>query len=197
MNSLKSPPEFLQAILEGFVDGILVLTHQKQPLYANITAHRLCHRLTRKASTSSIPQEIWQVCEALIESRSLNPEKLVVIESEVECEEMTLRVRAQWLMLNGMDHPCLLVRIQDQNQTVQTLAIAEAQNWRLTERETQVWILRRSGLSRKRIAAELYISEDTVKKHLGNVKAKRQSYLDEEEWRLNYNPQNRKELCSA
>lgn len=197
MNSLESPPEFLQAILEGFVDGILVLTHQKQTLYANITAHRLCHRLTHKASTSSVPPEIWQVCEALIESRNLNPEKFFVIESEVECEEMTLRVRAQWLTLDGMAHPCLLVRVQDQNQAVQTLAIAEAQNWRLTERETQVWVLRRSGFSRKRIATELYISEDTVKKHLGNVKAKRQSYLDEEEWRLNYNPQNHKELRSA
>ncbi|EKQ71020.1 response regulator containing a CheY-like receiver domain and an HTH DNA-binding domain [Leptolyngbyaceae cyanobacterium JSC-12] len=196
MNSLQSPPEFLQAILEGFVDGILVLTHQRQVLYANITAHRLCHRLAG-TSVEHVPSEIWQVCEALIESHDLNPEKLFVIESEVECEEMTLRVRVQWLTLDGIECPCLLVRLQDQNQAVQMLAIAEAQNWRLTQRETQVWILRRSGLSRKRIAANLYISEDTVKKHLGNIKAKRQSYLDEEEWRLNYNSHNPNELCSA
>ncbi|MDX2229712.1 MAG: LuxR C-terminal-related transcriptional regulator [Leptolyngbyaceae cyanobacterium bins.349] len=139
---------------------------------------------------------MWQICEALIESQALHPEKLGVMESEVQCEEMTLRVRVQWLAINGYDRPCLLVRLQDQQQAVQTLAIAEAQHWHLTERESQVWALRRSGCSRKQIAAELYISEDTVKKHLGNVRAKRQSYLDEEDWQLNHSHPS-KQLRSA
>lgn len=182
MNTSQRPSEFLLAILEGFLDGILVLNNRKQLLYINNAAHRICQRLIAQNSTSSVPSAIWQVCKSLMNRQELYPDKTFVLESEVECEEKTLRVRVQSLSLDGFDGPCLLVRLQDQQQAIQTLAIAEAQNWRLTERETQVWLLRRTGLSRKQIAAELFISDDTVKKHLGNVHTKRQSYLDEEDW---------------
>jgi len=182
MNTLQSPSKFLLAILEGFLDGILVLTTEQQLLYINNPAYRLCQQFHNQNAANSIPPEIWQVCEALLESHELCPNKLLVMESDVMCEEMTLRVRVQWLKLEEFEHSCMLVRLQDKKQSMQTIAIAEAQNWRLTERETQVWSLRRNGLRRKQIAAELYISEDTVKKHLGNICAKRQSYLDEAEW---------------
>lgn len=196
MKSSQRPPEFLQAILEGFLDGILVLTDQNQLLYANHTANRLCQR-PAQSTADSLPREIWQACEALIDSRDLYPDRLLVIESEIECDELILRVRVQWLTLEGFDRPCLLVRLQDQRQAVQGLAIAEAQAWGLTDRETQVWMLRRSGLSRKQTAAELYISEDTVKKHIGNVHAKRQAHLDETEWQLNHDAQPADLLRSA
>lgn len=183
MNTSQSPSEFLLAILEGFLDGILVLTDRKQLLYINNAAHRLCQRLLSKHPASSVPAPIWQVCESLLDNQKLYAEKQFVMESEVAYEEEKLRVRVQPLKLDGFDRPCLLVRLQDQHQAIQTLAIAEAQSWRLTERETQVWLLRRANLSRKQIASDLYISEDTVKKHLGNIHTKRQSYLDEEDWR--------------
>lgn len=182
MNTSHGPSEFLLAILEGFLDGILVLTDRKQLLYINNTARRLCQRLLAKNASTSVPPAIWQMCESLMASQSASPEKLLVMESDVEHEEKRLRVRVQSLVLDGVDRPCLIVRLQDQQQAVQTMATAEAQKWQLTERESQVWLLRKAGLRRKQIAAELYISEDTVKKHLGNINAKRQSYLDEEEW---------------
>lgn len=182
MITSHSPSSLLLAILEGFLDGILVLTTEKQLLYINNPAHRWCQRLLDRHAMSAVPAEIWQVCEALFESYELQPEKCFVMESEIKHAEMTLRVRVQWLMLEGFEQPCVLVRLQDQCQSLQTLAIADAQTWHLTERESQVWVLRRSGLRRKQIAAKLYISEDTVKKHLGNIRTKRQSYLDEAEW---------------
>jgi len=180
MNTLNRPLEFLQAVLESFVDGILVLTEQKEQKYANQMAVQICQQLTGKAS--AIPKEVWQVCEALIGSRDLYPDQSVVVESEVECEDAKLRIRAQWLNVETVEPPCLLVRLQDENQAIQGLAIAEAQSWGLTERETQVWIRRRAGCNRKQIAEELYIALDTVKKHLKNIQNKRQTYLDEHEW---------------
>jgi DNA-binding CsgD family transcriptional regulator len=180
MNTSNNPLEFLQAVLESFVDGILVLTEQKEQKYANQMAVRLCRQLAGKSYT--IPKEVWQVCEALIGSRELYPDQSVVVESEVECEVAKLRIRAQWLRLEAFQRPCLLVRLQDQNQAVQGLAIAEAKSWGLTERETQVWVRRRAGCTRKQIAEELHIALDTVKKHLKNIQAKRQNYLDEHEW---------------
>jgi DNA-binding CsgD family transcriptional regulator len=197
METRKSPQEFLQAILEGFVDGILVLTEQQEALYANATARHFCHQLNPAGSRVWLPREVWQVCEALIDSRSLCPDRGFVIESEVNTDLLKLRIRAQWLQLDGLDQPGLLVRLQDQNQAMQSLAIAEAQTWNLTERETQVWLLRRSGYTRKQIAAELHIALDTVKKHLKNVQLKRLNYLSEDEWRSQQTAQMPGLPCSA
>lgn len=182
MNTLQSPSKFLSAIVEGFLDGILVVTPQKQLLYINNPAYRICQRLEHHSTPHAVPVEIWQVCESLLTSHETHPEKMTEMETDLQCGELTLRIRVQWLMVEGMDQPCLLIRLQNQHESWQSMAIAEAQIWNLTERETQVWTLRRTGLRRKQIAAELYISEDTVKKHLGNVKAKRDSYLDEAAW---------------
>jgi DNA-binding CsgD family transcriptional regulator len=180
MNTLNRPLEFLQAVLESFVDGILVLTEQKEQKYANQMALQLCQQLAGKSSV--VPQEVWKVCEALIGSRELYPDQAVVVESEVECQDAKLRIRAQWLNGEGVEPRCLLIRLQDENQTIQGLAIAEAQSWGLTQRETEVWVRRRAGCHRKQIAEELFIALDTVKKHLKNIQTKRQIYLDEHEW---------------
>ncbi|MGQ9869690.1 PAS domain-containing protein [Leptodesmis sp.] len=48
MNTSNNPLEFLQAVLESFVDGILVLTEQKEQKYANQMAVQLCQQLTGK-----------------------------------------------------------------------------------------------------------------------------------------------------
>jgi DNA-binding CsgD family transcriptional regulator len=188
MNTLQSPSKFLLAILEGFLDGILVVTTQKQLLYINNPAYRICQRLQNHATTQAIPGEIWQVCESLLTTHETHPPKMTGMETDLQCGEITLRVRVQWLLVEGMDYPCILIRLQNQHESLQSMAIAEAQTWHLTTRETEVWTLRRTGLRRKQIAAELYISEDTVKKHLGNVKAKRDSYLDEAAWQEQSQP---------
>jgi DNA-binding NarL/FixJ family response regulator len=181
MNIPTNSQGFLDAILESFVDGILVLTEQQTIEYANETAKQLSQRLTGQAS--AIPREVWQACEALIDSRHTYPNHTIVIEQEIEQQALKLKIRVQWLKLEQSETPYLLVRLQDENQAFRGLAIAEAQNWNLTERETQVWMLRRLGWERKEIGAELYISLDTVKKHLKNIQMKRQSCIAEAEWR--------------
>lgn len=200
MNNLEAPQNFLHSILEGFIDGILVLTEQQEILYTNTTAQRLLQQLSKscRTNTMTLPREIWRSCEALIESQDLYPKQQFVIESEVSCEEVTLCIRVQWLTIQASKQPCLLVRLQDHNQATQGLAIAEAQLWGLTHRETEVWQLRRAGLSRKQIAAALYIADDTAKKHLRNIHTKRQIYLDEEEWRSRYGTPARSSIpCTA
>jgi DNA-binding CsgD family transcriptional regulator len=152
-------------------------------MYANEIANSICSQLVRE--TEPLPKELQQVCEALVESKEMHGNQPVTIESNIGTEETTFRVRAQWLKVEASQHPCILLRLQNQDQAVHGLAIAEAQKWNLTPRETEVWSLRRAGFKRKEIAAELYIAEDTVKKHLKNIQFKRQAALDEEEWRSN------------
>jgi len=60
---------------------------------------------------------------------------------------------------------------------------AEIEKYGLTPRESEVWLLYRANYSRKEIAAELFISIDTVKKHLKNIKTKQDKFLCIEDWR--------------
>ncbi len=180
---LKQSECFLQAVLEGFVDGILVLTEQQTVIYANATARSLCNQLAI-AQTESLPTDIQRLCDALMESRDIYGDCPLTLETEITTRQSTFRLRAQWLHLDSSDRPCILLKLQDQNQSIQSLAISEAQTWNLTPRESEVWLLRRAGFTRKAIAAELYIALDTVKKHLKNIQAKRQGVLDEQKWQM-------------
>jgi len=184
MNYPERPDAFLQAVLEGFVDGIVVLTDQQEVIYINKTAQSICARLS-KDNSKPLPKAIQRVCEALIENHDRYGDRSITLESEVATQETRFRIRAQFLPAEIIQRPCVLLRLQDQNQATQGLAITEAKKWDLTPRETEVWLLRRAGYAYKDIAAELYITSDTIKKHLKNIHLKRQAVQDEEEWRTN------------
>lgn len=176
--TLDVPNDFLLSVLEGLVDGILILQADGTILYSNSPATEICQNLSPTKSTD-VPSEVWRSCEALIESRELYGDRPLVIESEIEIDAAQMyRVRVQWLHLETHEQPCLLVRLEDQKQSLQSLAISEAKRFGLTPREAEVWFLKRCNLSRKEIAAQLYITIDTVKKHLGNIQMKRQSYQE-------------------
>lgn len=176
---------FLQSVLESFFDGILVLTEQKQLIHANELARQICQQLTQgKPGQDLIPKEIWRVCQALIESRSLYEEQPVIIESEITTNKLkTVRIRTRWIKLSEIQQTCLLVILEDRHQSVQNLALAEVDKYGLTPREAEVWLLRRTNTPLKEIAAELTISINTVKKHLKHIYAKRETAICMEELR--------------
>ena len=173
----------LQGVIESFFDGILILTEQGELVQTNDLARQICEQLTQeKPQINSVPKEIWRVCQALIESRSLYHNQPVIIESEVKTNKLTtVRIRTRWLKLSAIEHPCLLVILEDRYQSVQNLAIAEVDKYGLTPREAEVWLLRRRQYALKEIATELSISLNTVKKHLKNIHAKREIALYMEE----------------
>lgn len=178
MSSLENSNHFLTSVLEGFVDGILILNVRGEFIYANTPASRICQQINR---SNALPDEVWRSCEALIESRELYGDRPLVIESEIVTERsQTFRIRVQWITLEDSHESALLVRLEDQQQSLQSLAVTEAKKYGLTPREAEVWFLRRCNLPRKEIASQLYITIDTVKKHLGNIQSKRQAY--QESW---------------
>jgi Bacterial regulatory proteins, luxR family len=167
----------LTSVLEGFVNGILILHRQGEVMYANSSAQRICAQLN---TAGGVPPEVWRACEALIESHELYGDRLI-IESEIPVSQLqSYRVQVQWLELDGVTDLCLLVRLEDQQQAMQGWTIAEAKKYGLTPREREVLFLKRCNLSRKEIADRLFITIDTVKKHLGNIQTKRQS--TQESW---------------
>lgn len=166
----------LQGVLESLLDGILILTSQGEQIYMNDAAHRICQQLNQ--GKTGIPREIWRVCQALIESLSLYSNRSVMIESEIALSKSELfRVRVRWLPLEDAHRPHLVVLMEDCSQSLQSRAIAEVQQYGLTPRQAEVWLLHRMGNSYQEIAQELYISPNTVKKHIKDIHVKRQEAL--------------------
>lgn len=160
--------DLMQAVIESFVDGIFVLTKQGELVHANERARCICH--------GELPLEIQRICQSLSESRQLFPSQNISIESEINTQsEAKIRVRARWLQPNESNNDYLIVTLEDRKQTNQSIAISEAKKYAFTEREAQVWQLRRANYSYQEIAEELYITINTVKKHLKNIYAKQLS----------------------
>ena len=174
--SIPLQAALLKGILESYVDGILILTAQGEWVQANDYARHICIQLRMNQSPAQfnrIPQPIWQVCEALIESQSIDSDQPVIIESEItKAQFPTLRIRARWFRLAAIDRPYLLVILEDRRQSTHYLALTEADQYGLTPRESEIWLLRRANRTCKEIAAELFISLNTVKKHMKNILAK-------------------------
>lgn len=107
----------------------------------------------------------------------------MIIESEIASNQATtLRIRVRWFKLNAFSHPCLLVILEDRCQSIQKLALAEVDRYGLTPREAEVWLRRRANYTYKEIATELYISINTVKKHMKNIQVKRETVHDMERY---------------
>ncbi len=169
----------LQGVLEGFMDGVLILTDQGEWVHGNNYACQICQQLQDRSQLNSVPKEIWRNCQALIDSREFYPNQPVIIESEITVDQSTtFRVRTRWLKLASSKHPYILITIEDQHQSLRSMAIAEVLKYDLTPRQADVWLLRRVNYSYKEIAAELFISLNTVKKHIKNIHAKQEMAIE-------------------
>ncbi|XHX76605.1 MAG: helix-turn-helix transcriptional regulator [Stenomitos frigidus ULC029] len=189
LNQLEPKPfaqdnALLQGVLEGITDGILILSDRGEWVYHNYFAYCICQQLNQlhnQANTvvQTVPEAIWQTCKALIESRELYADQPVVMESEIApTRSHTYRVRVRWLTLDDPKHPYLAVLLEDRQQSLQNRALAEAVLYSLSPRQTEVWLLRRAGFTYHQIAIELYITLNTVKRHLKDIRAKQSLAID-------------------
>jgi DNA-binding CsgD family transcriptional regulator len=172
-NSDKKDSNLLQSIVESLVDGVLVVTAQGGWVYGNSKAHQLCQTMNLgKPVPNSVPDSIWQICQLLLtQSDGLEPP--AVIEGEVGLEGMIqYRVRVRWLQLEEMHHPYLLVTLEDCSEAARNRAIAEAYQYGLTPRQTEVWLLHRLGLTYRNMAAQLYVTPNTIKRHMKDIYVK-------------------------
>ena len=166
--------DLLKGVIEDLFDGILILTEQKDLIYVNESARKILGQLNQgRAHPSLVPQEIWQVCQFLIQSRSLFPNQHWMIESRIFTEEsMALDIRVRWLNIENLQLSCLLITVEDRDKAIKNIAVEEAQSYRLTRREKEVWLLHRDRYTYKQIASELCITPNTVKKHMKSIHAK-------------------------
>jgi sensor histidine kinase regulating citrate/malate metabolism len=65
----KNDRFLLQAVLESWIDGVLVLNDQGQWIQANAAAVRICDRLSPNSPPYLVPEAIWQICATLIQNQ--------------------------------------------------------------------------------------------------------------------------------
>ncbi len=176
----SQPANFLQKVIEGLQDGILILTQTGELVHANASANSICCQINQGISPHNfVPPAIWHLCESLIESRSLFPNQHIILSDEIVLNKSNIfHLRVRWLDLDLLERPCLLVTIENRYETLKNVASAEVKKYDLTPREAEIWFLYRSNYSYKEIATNLYISLNTVKKHMKNIHAKRQVHID-------------------
>lgn len=168
----------LSAVLEGFVDGILVLSEAGTCVHSNQKGRALCRDLSDDHSATSLPACLSTMSRYLLESRELYPEIPLVLSQELTSQSgYQIRVRMQWLD-PATPGSYLLVSLENKTRSAQSSALLEAVQYNLTPRERAVWMLRRANRSYEDIAKELYITINTVKRHLKSIYAKRREVTD-------------------
>lgn len=160
-----------QAAVENFVDGIVIVTVYSQMILSNQTARTLLQDLPEPEPATAT--WVRQLCQSLSESRHRFPHERAIPELELTSRSgTTIRVRAQWLAPQTHSDQHVLLTLENRSQSFHNLAVADAQKYGLTARETEVWELRRAGFSYRDIATKLYITHNTVKRHVKNILAK-------------------------
>ncbi|GAB1541357.1 hypothetical protein NUACC21_40280 [Scytonema sp. NUACC21] len=171
---------FLQEVIESLQDGILILTKTGELIHGNTSAHHILAQLNQDSSNSdAVPPAIWSLCKSLVESRNLSPSQPTILSNEIVVDPTTVfRIRVRWLTLEKFNDSCFLVTIENRYESLKNIAMTEVKKYDLTPREAEIWYLYRAKFSYKEISAKLYITVNTVKKHMKNIHAKRQAFLD-------------------
>lgn len=174
---VETSPNLMQGVLEGLTDGVLIVSEQGEWVYHNYYAHCICQELNQgQPVLNQVPEVVWRNCLALMESRELYPAQPIVIESEIALSpSQVYRIRVRWLVLEDSQRPYLMVLLEDRCQALQNQAMAESILYELTPRQAEVWLLYRAGFSYRQIANELYITLNTVKRHLKDIRAKQKT----------------------
>lgn len=195
-NPLFQPSQSMQLldVLEGLMDGILIVGPQGNVISANRYGMDLCrqigehqigeHQIDEHNEDSeypgglTLPKTLWHLCKNAMHQPPLPQLGTLLDEEIVLPDERILRIRARWVQMNAFNDAQLLVMLEDRRQSFRDRVLAEARAYHLTVRETDVWLLRRSHHSYKAIATKLHISLDTVKKHLKSIYAKREGSMN-------------------
>ena len=167
----------LSAIFDTLFDGLLILSETGERVKSTLSADRICGHLTPHSSVSDMPKEIWRICEVLMRSRQEYSDDFGLIEEEISTEQFPLLyIRACWCCLSTSSAPHILITFEDRYSANCSIAMTESIQYKLTPRESEVWKLSRNNNPRKEIASRLFISTDTVKKHLKNIRMKKRMF---------------------
>ncbi|MGB3759497.1 MAG: helix-turn-helix transcriptional regulator [Rivularia sp. (in: cyanobacteria)] len=166
---------FLQEILENLEDGILILTETGDLIHKNVSAIDICSQINQfNLNVNSVPSVIWNTCRLLMKNNFDCDNLAIQSEDILISESLIFRLRVRRFNLESLEQSYLLVTIENRYQSLKNVALSEAYKYHLTKREAEIWSLYRGASSYKQIAERLFITVNTVKKHIKNIRAKQQ-----------------------
>ena len=170
----------LKTALDNLADGLLIVAASGRVLQANAMATQVCHSLTSADSgLSQVPTVLWQLCKPIFKNIASGIETHLGLEMDITNDQhQPIRVRIQPLQLQDQQENCLMLILEDRQQAHRRRAIADGKRYGLTPREVDVWELRLQEKSYEAIANTLFITENTVKKHVKSILSKRRGYDD-------------------
>ncbi len=180
--SHQSPPlthhileNTLPHVLDTLLDGVVIASTDGHLVQANQPGLCLCQKIAANQSNSTqLPHAVWRVCQSLLHYSEHHAHRDGIIEEDVRLDTFNrIRIRVGWINVHGTNQSLLLIVMEDRTRLLNQIALADARSYQLTPRETDVWRLKHAGLSYKEIATELFITVDTVKKHIKNINLKR------------------------
>lgn len=154
-------------------------------MHSSPRAQQLCQALQTAAVSNSktvsakaiaaLPPTVAQVAQCLIERRQLFPEQPIQLlqDESLSGTPARIRVQAEWIDPHPGQSAGIVITLEDRKAIASQRALFDAQRYRLTQRETEVWELSLLGLSYAQVAQELFISLNTVKRHMKNIRGKR------------------------
>lgn len=174
----------LQTALDNLVDGLLIVAASGRILQANAMANQVCRSLISKdelgSGLSQVPSSLWSLCHPIFKNIASGIETHLGLEMDItDAQHQPIRVRIQPLNLKVQQEDCLMLILEDRQQANRRRAMADGKRYGLTPREVDVWELRLRNLSYEDISHTLFITENTVKKHVKSILAKRRVYGDE------------------
>jgi hypothetical protein len=167
----------LKQILPSVLEGVILFDEHNRLIYLNPKAAAIAQKIARNShSLEDIPKEIAYIKRFMVEAKEKFPEQNWLNQSTIVVDCLAVfHVYARWIQGNGFGQNYLLLKMEDQNQFSQDLALEEAKRLGLTLREQEVWLLHRANYTYKQIAEALDITPNTVKKHMKSILVKQRS----------------------
>jgi DNA-binding CsgD family transcriptional regulator len=168
-----------QEVLENLQYGILILSETGDVIHANASADNIFRQLNQDNSEVNVLLlTIWNLCKLLLKTQKFLREKNIVVSDEVIIDKSNIfLIRVRKLDINRFSSPFLLVTVENRYESIKNIALTEAIKYSLSQREAEIWCLHRAKYSYREIASYLFISINTVKKHIKNIHIKQQIFL--------------------
>ena len=167
----------LQQILPNVLDGVILFDEHNRLIYVNSKAATIVQKMAQTSqSLEGIPREIAYIKQFMVETKKKFPHQNWLNQSTIFMSCLAVfHIHARWIQDNSSGQNYLLLKMEDQNQFSQNLALEEATRLGLTLREQEVWLLHRANYTYKQIAEALDITPNTVKKHMKSIFVKQRS----------------------
>ena len=177
---------FLEGFLEAFSEGILVFDLSGALLHVNEAAYGLLEQtVVTSEQQRLLEREIQALYRLMVEQdtdcveaqTSLDEGPLRSVEAEVMLAlDIQLRVHVRRFRVCSHPDEMVWVRLEDHQKLSCARALLESRWYGLSEREAEVWQLRQAGFTYAEVAQKLFITVNTVKKHVRNIRAKIELY---------------------